>query len=515
MARQLLLQIASNPTDTDKWFYSDLALPAESYEIQDALDRARIESDDTYREYTIYECEALPMVDGQRLDSPSIEELNFFAHQLDSLDKHERLVLQAVAPKHLPTDEDAIISVKDLINLTYGLDEVMVASGVEDTYDLGAFVIENELNDIITDTPEDVRQFLDKRAIGTLQQMNDGGAFIDGTYICAGAYEFKEVYDGKQPLPTEEDLQANYAFRLEVMAAIEGDDGIGTDLPTRHINLPISAEMAQAVATELGAERIEDCVYIGFESSIPQIEDDNFGDMHDFEQLNSLSQMLLEMTPSDQVKFKAILSAEEPEKIDEILDIARNLHQYKFASQVEDSPQFFKNYMLRHMDTRFDPKWLDSLLLRREGDTLVQRIGASITDYGIISKRCGSLYELVPHDEPEENPLLKEEFDLIEVNDQTALFSNGRIRACDVPQGLYKYDMRSGETTDFASIESNITVNHAATILVKKPFDFNGLDYIGLTDDTSPNFLGEAVSVQEFMDTDYDQAEEQTIKMWS
>ncbi len=514
MARQLLLQIASNLPDTDKWFYSDLALPAESYEIQDALDRARIESDDTYREYTIYECEALPMVDGQRLDSPSIEELNFFAHQLDSLDKHERLVLQAVASKHLPTDEDAVISVKDLINLTYGLDGVMVAPGVEDTYDLGAFVIENELNDIITDTPEDVRQFLDKRTIGNLQQKMDGGVFIDGTYICAGAYEFKEVYDGRQPLPTE-DAVANYAFRLELMNAPEGDDGIGTDLPTRWLSLPTDVETSQAVANELGAERIEDCVYIGFESSIPQIKDDNFGDMHDFEQLNSLSQMLLEMTPADQVKFKAILSAEEPEKIDEILDIARNLHQYKFAPQVEDSPQFFKNYMLRHMDSRFDPKWLDSLLLRREGDTLVQRFGASITDYGIISKRCGSLYELVPHDEPEENPILKEEFDLIEVNDQTALFSNGRIRACDVPQGLYKYDIRSGETTDFVTIETNVSVNHAATILVKKPFDFNGLDYIGLTDDTSPNFLGEAVSVQEFMDTDYDQAEEQTIKMWS
>ncbi len=235
--------------------------------------------------------------------------------------------------------------------------------------------------------------------------------------------------------------------------------------------------------------------------------------MQDFDKLNNLSQMLLEMTPSDQAKFKAVLSAEEPTKIEDILDIARNLHQYKFSTQVEDSSQFFKTYMLRHMDTRFDPKWLDTLLMRNEGKELIERLGATITDYGIISKRCGGLYETITRDLPEENPLLTEKFDLIEINDQTALFTNGRITASDVPDGLFKYDLRSGETKDFATIETNVMVNHAATILVKKPFDFGGLDYIPLNDDTSPNFLGDEVTIGEYMDTDYDQEEEITIKM--
>ncbi len=398
MKKLMTVQIASNEPISGKWFYADLDLPSESYEIEDALQRARISSADTYREYTIYECEILPMIDGQRLDTPSIEELNFFAHQLAALNEDERLVFQAVAPKHLPDDEEEIISVKDLINLTYGLDGVMVASNVDDTADLGQFVIENELNEIVIETPEEVLPYLDKRMIGSLQQEIDGGVFLDGKYIVAGSYELKEIYDGRQPLPTEDEV-TNYAFRLELMNAPDGDDGIGTDLPTKWLSLPTDAETAQKVANELGAERIEDCVYIGFESTVSQIESDNFGDMQDFEKLNNLSQMLVEMTPSDQVKFKAVLSAEEPSKIEEILDTARNLHQYEFASQVEDAPQFFKSYMLRHLDTRFDPKWLDSLLLRNEGNRLLERLGATVTDYGIVSARGGSLYELVPHDE--------------------------------------------------------------------------------------------------------------------
>lgn len=397
MKKQMKLQIAAENPNSIDWFYSDIELPAERYEIEDALQRARIGSEDTYREYTVYECDTLPMIDGQRLDSPSIEELNFFAERLASLNDEEKLALRAVAPKHLSADENAVISVKDLINLTYGLEYVMIASNVNDTNALGQFVVANTMNELFEDVSDEMLPYLNYYKIGQMQQKNDDGVFMDGHYIVAGGYEFKEVYDGRQALPTEESV-TNYAFRLELMNAPDGDDGIGTDLPTRWLSLPTDAETAQAVVTELGAERIEDCVYIGFESTIPQIESDHFGDMQDFERLNNLSQMLVEMTPSDQVKFKAVLSSEEPSKIEEILDTARNLHQYKFASQVEDAPQFFKTYLLRHLDTRFDPKWLDTLMLRTEGNELLERIGGTVTDYGVISARGGSLYEPITRD---------------------------------------------------------------------------------------------------------------------
>ncbi len=512
MKKQLSVGIAvENPNDIDD-FTTVIYLPSKDHEIQDAFHQVRIESPDTYREYTITQCKMFPGLEYARLDSPSIEELNFFAQRLDSLNKEEQLVFRAVAPKHISTDEDAIVSVKDLINLTYGLDGVMIASNVENVSDLGQFVIDNELNEIVFDTPEEVLPYLDKRIIGQLQQEVDGGVFLDGKYIVAGAYELREIYDG-QHLPNE-DSSSRYAFRLEVgrppVSDADVDNAIGT---AQWIDLPIDKDKANAIAQEYGKERIEDCVYFGFESTVPQIERDEFGDMQDFDKLNNLSQMLLEMTPSDQAKFKAVLSAESPSKIEDILDIARNLHQYKFSTQVEDSSQFFKTYMLRHMDTRFDPKWLDSLSCYKEGDRLLQRLGATVTDYGIISKRCGGLYETITHDVPEENPLLTERFELVEVNGQTALFTEDRITASDVPDGLFKYDLRSGETMDYASIETNVMVNHAATILVKKPFDFGGLDYIPLNDDTSPNFLGDEVTIGEYMDTDYDQEEEITIKM--
>ena len=400
MSKQIKLEIARENPDAGNWLYADLQLPAEEHEIRDAFQRARITSSDVYHEYSIYECEAIPVLPFRRLDSPSIDELNFLAKRLDELNDMERTVLRAVSPRILKVGEDELISPKDLINMTYGLDEVSVIANVNSSSDLGQFVIDNDLNLDIEAIPKDSLYLLDAVKIGQMQQQNDGGVFMDGYYILAGEYELPEVYDGIT-LPTEENSPW-YAFKLDVTRPPQGDNLGEVEKMAETLILPVEREDADALAQRLGMERIEDCVYLGFESSFPQIDGDKFGDMHNFDQLNNLSEMMLEMSPSDQVKFKAVLSAEEPENIEQVLDIARSLDQYEFAPMVEDEAHFFKSYIQRHLDTKVDPRWLDSLLARNEGTELLERVGGTLTDYGVISSRGGTLYEPVSRYEPEQ-----------------------------------------------------------------------------------------------------------------
>ena len=393
MAKQIKLEIARENPEAGNWLYADLQLPADEHEIRDAYQRARITGSDVYHEYSIYECEAIPMLPFRRLDAPTIDELNFLAKRLDGLNEEERLVLRAISPKIMKVGEDELVSMKDLINMTYGLDEVSVISNVSTPQQLGQFVIENDMHRDVEAVPEDSLYLLDTKKIGELQQRNDGGVFVDGNYVVAGEYELREVYDG-QHLPTEE-ATPWYAFRLDVTRPPAGDNLAEIEAMAETLSLPVAREEADALAHRLGLERIEDCVYLGFESSIPQIDADKYGDMHNFDQLNNLSEMMLEMSPSDQVKFKAVLSAEEPENIEQVLDIARGLDQYEFAPMVEDEAHFFKSYLLRHLDTKVDPKWLDSLLARNEGTELLERLGGTLTDYGVVSSRGGHLYEPV------------------------------------------------------------------------------------------------------------------------
>ena len=99
------------------------------------------------------------------------------------------------------------------------------------------------------------------------------------------------------------------------------------------------------------------------------------------------------------------------------------------------------------------------------------------------------------------NPIfLDEDMEMIEVLDHPALFTDSRIPRAAVPKGLYAYDLyESCDTGNFCYIAPLVVVNHGGTVLTKEPIDFGSADRINLTEDISPNFLGGAMRVHDFM----------------
>ena len=96
--------------------------------------------------------------------------------------------------------------------------------------------------------------------------------------------------------------------------------------------------------------------------------------------------------------------------------------------------------------------------------------------------------------------LNEEELEVIEVLDHRALFSNGRIKPEQIPEGLHAYDLRHSDDGDrFCSIEPKVGVNHGGTVLMRNVLDFGKDGYIPLDDDTAPNFLGETMTASEFV----------------
>ena len=92
-------------------------------------------------------------------------------------------------------------------------------------------------------------------------------------------------------------------------------------------------------------------------------------------------------------------------------------------------------------------------------------------------------------------------FEPIIIKNKFALLTNERLIDQIIPAGAYKYDLRSGDETDFCTIEKNVTVNHSGTILTFTPFEFEDeKDYIELDEDSSPNFYVE--SFESFSATD-------------
>ena len=504
---------AENPVHGG-YYYAELLLPAADYEIKDAMQRTRAVGRENTVEVSILECDILPELQDIRLDTFSLDELNFLAKRLASLPNEELPVFYAVTEKIFNDADENPVSIKDLINCTYGLDTVPVAHNVSNLSELGRFAFENELLSDLEGIPESAVPFLNAEQIGRVQQKNDNGVFEGRLYIPTVHYDRPEIYDGVT-LPDEESESSDFVIRLLVLGTPEHIKGDPVDRAI-WLSLPMASDILANYAAAFNEADIGDCVYYDFESVIPQITSEMFGSMSDVQTLNKLAAEISIMSETEQVKFKAVLDAENTASIHDALNVAQNLWRYKFTAMPDTADTFFKDYVAENADTRFDNRWLGGLFARNEGERLLGRLGATLTDYGVISARNGHLFKPIPYDEPEAKELktqalTEEKLDVIEVLDRRALFSNGRLMPEQIPEGLYAYDLRHSDDGDrFCSIEPKVGVNHGGTVLMRDILDFGESGYIPLDEDTEPNFLCDEMTPSEFAE---EEAQDEAMQM--
>lgn len=475
-----------------RWIYhSEIELPAKDYEIEDRLQEARANYDKNFPlgkevRFDIERLHLLPSLEGDQVIARTFDELNFFAKRLATLNEDERLALRAIVNKKISDGKwKQSVDIKDLINLTYGLDNVSVIHLARNDEDLGQLVIDNDMHPDVAAIPFESRYLLNKSDIGRLQRESEGGVFIDNIYVIVDDYEETEVYDGIT-LPESEEKN-DYVFRLKIAKAPE-ENPEETENTAEWINLPVDKTQANEIARKHEEERIEDCVYFDFESAIPQINEDNFGDMQDFDMLNGVAEEYSKLQQFDRAKYKAILTAAGQFRMKDALDVIKHINEYEFAPEYEYPEDYFKEYLKMYLNPRFDSAWLDTLMLRNEGGELQERLGAMHTRYGLISARNCSLYTLCKRNA---QYYLDDKFDAVEVCDMKGVFTYERIAKQDVPEGLYKYDLRYlDERREFTSIEKNVIVNHGGTVLLKEQLDLGPNGVIEFNEETFPNFLG-------------------------
>lgn len=506
------LELSAEKALNGGYYYAELLLPAADYELKDAMQRTRAVGRESTVEVSILECDILPELQDIRLDTFSLDELNFFAKRLASLPNEELPVFYAVTEQIFNDADENPVSIKDLINCTYGLDTVPVAHNVSNLAELGRFAFENELLSDLEGIPESAIPFLNAEQIGRVQQKNDKGVFAGNYYIPTVHYERLEVYDGVT-LPEEE--PENAAFLLKVGAYPKS--AFSDEDPALHdLCLPADSDKLFNITRACGEPEINLCFCYEFYSSVPQITSDIFESMEGIDELNCLAQRITRMSEAEQVKFKAVLDAENTANIPDALNVAHNLWRYEFTAETDTADAFFKKYLLENTSTEFDSKWLENILPRNEADKLLGRIGAAVTDYGVISARNGHLFKPVPYDEPEAKELktqalTEEKLDVIEVLDRRALFSNGRLMPEQIPEGLYAYDLRHSDDGDrLCSIEPKVGVNHGGTVLMRDILDFGESGYIPLDEDTEPNFLSETMTVSEVAE---EEAQDEAMQM--
>ena len=127
----------------------------------------------------------------------------------------------------------------------------------------------------------------------------------------------------------------------------------------------------------------------------------------------------------------------------------------------------------------------------REGMSEVQTVSAVVHEIA-----HSKLHNQKKIEEPKDAPKYQE----VEIFDVPALFSDGRIALADLPEGLYRYDLRGSDDDPGmpVTVEQSVTVNHAGAIITAKPLDLGEDGCLTLTEDDGLNFIGGEISMQRF-----------------
>lgn len=91
-----------------------------------------------------------------------------------------------------------------------------------------------------------------------------------------------------------------------------------------------------------------------------------------------------------------------------------------------------------------------------------------------------------------------EEFEIIEIEEKTALFTNSRMTDADIPKGLHCYHLRHGDDGSLGALEKSVVVNHGGSVIVREPIELGENGCISLNNKNAPNFKGETMLMEEF-----------------
>lgn len=441
-------------------YVADIHLPANRHTIEDALQRCReYLASSVMTPLSIESCNEIPLLAELRLDTTTLYELNFLATRIAQFDAAELAEYKALLP--LIAKEEDINSVKDLINLTYCVNDYMIASNIHDDEDLGELLIEGENVAGIENMDEATIELLDRAKIGRIERENNDGVFVDGYYVARSGFELKEVYDGKH-LPEESD---DYIFRFELYNGID---------EARIVSFPLSEEDREFV------EKSDLYVWLKFESGIPQIKDvlpssSDYVYKEDILRIDKIAQQFAKMEDMmAAIYIKAAFEAEEIETfadLDKMEDIMHNPYAKILRSANMFANDMAKDYLLKFIKPDFPKEYVELINTDRLSDKLMQNWGGKYTSYGILLDR----EMMMQHEQ-----IAESKYQVANAAGRTVLFTNDRIAAKDVPEGLFKYELRSGGGYEYASLENEVGVDFAGTVLSKEPFVIADSDYIDL-----------------------------------
>ena len=361
--------------------YAKLDLPASPWELWDALDKVRLQTDDIlYMEIEDYDAfEYLsPHLDGLDI---SINELNDLASLLSALDEVQEAAFEGLFSMEVQRKVNAnggVITLQDLRDLAVSAktDCYHVVDAADDAQ-LGRFYAENEFIPELDGISNEVFEMLDFAGIGRMMRCSENGVFVDSLYVLRDG-ELTTAPPVQKTLPEK----PGYLFRLTL--GLHPDIG---DARTVTLNLPAAEAELLDAQEQLGVEGWEGVTVIDYDGIIPYAAD--FTDLPmELDEFNVLAAAVRDMpSPEKQLpKLKALLKQFEVQDIATAISLTECLDDYVLTPEIS-SPQETAIDHLRFMtDDHSAELLLSHVNLYAYGCDLIKEDNATLSPYGLLHR---------------------------------------------------------------------------------------------------------------------------------
>ena len=381
MAKKVFAMYLAKEGNPNSDAYAKLDLPASPWELWDALEKVRLQTDDILymeiEDYYAFEHLA-PHLDGLEI---SLNELNDLAALLSALDEVQEVAFDGFLRMEVQNKVDTnggVITLQDLRDLAVSAktDCYHVVDAADDAA-LGRFYAENDFIPELEGVPYAVFKMLDFAGIGRMMRHGENGVFVGNCYVLRDS-ELTAAPPCAKGLPSK----PSYLFRLTL-----GLHPDFKDARTVTLDLPATEAKLSAAQEQLGTLNWENTVVLNYDGILPNAA--FFADLpSELEAFNEFAKAVQDIPfPEKQLpKLKALLKQFEVQDIETAIGLTEHLDDYVLTPEIS-SPQETAIDQLHFMTDDHSVELLISHVnLYAYGCDLIREDNAVPSPYGLLHR---------------------------------------------------------------------------------------------------------------------------------
>ena len=379
MAKKVFAMYLAKEGNPNSDAYAKLDLPASPWELWDALEKVRLQTDDILymeiEDYYAFEYLA-PNLDGLEI---SLNELNDLAAQLAALDEVQEVAFDGFLRMEVQNKVDingGVITLQDLRDLAVSAktDCYHVVDAADDAQ-LGRFYAENGFIPELDGISDGVFEMLDFAGIGRMMRCSENGVFVGSLYVLRDG-ELTTAPPVQKTLPEK----PGYLFRLTL--GLHPDIG---DARTVTLDLPAAEAELLDAQEQLGVEGWEGVMVIDYDGIIPYAAD--FTDLPmELEELNAFTKTARDIPRSEVPKLKALLEQFEVQDIGTAMLLTEHLADYILTPGISSPQEAALDQLCFIMDREEAVRLIPYVNLFNYGETVIHADNAALTSYGLLHR---------------------------------------------------------------------------------------------------------------------------------